>query len=66
MMWCSMNYAILGPLVEIMRIASTHLVKYFVTVIMNLWPSNEVGEICPIKSNSHLENGHNDCIGCKD
>ena len=59
-----MNTTILGPFVEIIGIALTHLVKYLVVVIMNLWPPNDVGDIFPIRSKAHHENGHKDCIGC--
>lgn len=59
-----MNSAIRVPVVEIMGIASTHFVKYSVAVMMNLCPPEDVGVICPIRSNAHLENGQSDCIGC--
>jgi len=60
-----MNSAILGSFVEIMGIDSTHFIKYSVDVIINLWPPDELGDICPMRSNAHRENGHKYCIGCK-
>lgn len=58
-----MNSTIFGPFVEIVGIASMNFVKYFIGVIINLWPPKEIGEIWPIKSSAHLENGHNDYMG---
>lgn len=60
-----MNSAILEPFVEIMGIVSTHFIKYLVVVVINLWPSNDVGDICPMRSKSHQENGHKVCIDYK-
>ena len=51
-------------MVKVKGTASTHLVKYFVVVMMNLWPSEEGGEIDLIGSNAHYEKGHGDMIGC--
>ena len=61
---CNMNMAILGPFIEIMGIALTHFVKYSIVVIINLWPPDDVGQICPMRSKAHHENGHKDWIGC--
>jgi len=51
-------------MVEVIGITSTHFVKYSVAIIMNLCPLKDVGVICSIKYNTHLENGQSDCIGC--
>lgn len=50
-------------------ISSIHVVKYFVAMIMNLCPLDEVGDILPTRSNPHCEKGHgvviglNSCVG---
>ena len=59
-----MNSTTFDPFVEIIGIASTYFVKYFMAVIINLYLLEKIGEIWPIKSKAHLENGHNDCLGC--
>jgi len=59
-----MNYSIFGPFIEIVGIGSTHFVKYSMVIIINLYPPKEIGDIWAIKSNAHIENGHNDCMGC--
>lgn len=33
-------------------------------MIINLWPFDDVGDIWPMRSKAHHENGHIDCIGC--
>jgi hypothetical protein len=44
--------------------ASTHLVKYLVAIIMNMCPLDEAGEILPMRSSPHCEKGHGVIIGC--
>jgi len=63
-MLCSMNFATFGPFIEIIGIALTHFVKYFVAIIIKFWAPKEVGDIYPIISSDHLKKGHNDCMGC--
>lgn len=43
--------------------ASIHFVKYFVVVIMNFYPLDEVGDIFPINSSPHCEKFHGVVIG---
>ena len=44
--------------------ALTHLVKYLVAVIINLWPLDEDRCISPIRSNPHWLKGHMVVVGC--
>ena len=53
-----MNLEICLPVVKVRGTASTHLVKYSVAIMINLWPSEEGGEIALIRSNANWEKGH--------
>ena len=56
-------------MMKVRVVTSTQLVKYYVVVMINLWPSEEGGEIAPTRSNAHYEKGHEDmtsfssCVG---
>lgn len=38
--------------------------KYYMVIIINLYPPEEVVDIWLIRSSAHIENGHNDCMDC--
>lgn len=41
MILCSMNFIILGPFMDTISVASTHFVKYYVLVVIKVFPPNE-------------------------
>lgn len=47
-------------MVKVRGMTSIHFVKYYISMIMNLWISKEGGEITPTRSNAHCEKGHGD------
>lgn len=63
------NFMMYYAFVEAKGIASTHLLKYSVAAMMNLWPSCEWVLIILIIFLSHVENGHgttmflSSCVG---
>jgi len=48
---------ILPPFAYFMGIAFTHFVKYFIDVMINVWPSLKTGLILLIKSSAQIEKG---------
>ncbi|KAH9308908.1 hypothetical protein KI387_036819, partial [Taxus chinensis] len=60
-----MNLAITEPGMVVRGIAYTQLVKYYVAMIMNSWPSVDEGENFHIKPRPHVEKGHGVAIGYK-
>jgi len=45
------------PFANFMGIASTHFVKYFIVVMINLWPYIETRFTLPIKPSAQIEKG---------
>ena len=60
MIWFRINLEIFFPVVKVRGMASNHLVKYSIVVMMNLWLLEEGGEIAPTRSNAHYKKGHGD------
>lgn len=52
------------PLAVINGTTSIHLVKYFVAVIIHLWPLEDGGLIAPIRLSPHRLNGKVVIKGC--
>jgi len=51
------NSTILPPFAYFMGVALIHFMKYFIVVMINLWPSLKIGLVLPIKSISQIEKG---------
>lgn len=56
----SMKLAILGPMMDRSGLASIHLVKYSIAMIINLWLPKEGGTNYHRRSKPHYAKGHID------